>query len=251
MRRMRICFADVFFCFFSVRHKNTKNTRQPFSGTAERIFMKLLPNDSGENVVSNIVPKWGLGLPNNLLGAKNWKIAKNRHRCLQFSAYNSGTEVNFWTLKMAYKVYVRPWPLTLWGKHSVRFCMYKCKNSRFLAILSKFSAVTPRQTFTVNCPHRALQVWKILWTLTHKRQRTIRLKYKKKQQTHNTRYRMTQRLFSVVRANVAWCRCRRMHNECSDGPVSHLRMSLPRIAMQTRGYCCGSCFKKAWRSECI
>ena len=26
-----------FFCFFSVRHKNT---RQPFSGTAERIFMK-------------------------------------------------------------------------------------------------------------------------------------------------------------------------------------------------------------------
>jgi len=52
----RICFTDVFFCFFlffSVRHKNT---RQPFSGTAERIFMKLLPNDSGENVVSNVVP---------------------------------------------------------------------------------------------------------------------------------------------------------------------------------------------------
>jgi len=23
--------------------------------------MKLLPNDSGENVVCNIVPKWGLG----------------------------------------------------------------------------------------------------------------------------------------------------------------------------------------------
>jgi len=65
MGRMRICFTDVFFCFlffcflfFSVRQKNT---RQPFSGTAERIFMKLLPNDSGENVVSNVVPKWGLG----------------------------------------------------------------------------------------------------------------------------------------------------------------------------------------------
>jgi len=27
--------------------------RQPFSGTAERIFMKLLPNDTGENVVWN------------------------------------------------------------------------------------------------------------------------------------------------------------------------------------------------------
>jgi len=30
--------------------------RQPFSGTAERIFMKLLLNDTGENVVWNVVP---------------------------------------------------------------------------------------------------------------------------------------------------------------------------------------------------
>jgi len=32
--------------------------RQPFSGTAERIFMKLLPNDTRENVglVWNVVP---------------------------------------------------------------------------------------------------------------------------------------------------------------------------------------------------
>jgi len=30
--------------------------RQLFSGTAEWIFMKLLPNDSGESVVSNVVP---------------------------------------------------------------------------------------------------------------------------------------------------------------------------------------------------
>ena len=36
-----------FFCFFP----STKTMRQPFSGTAERIFMKLLPNDRGENVV--------------------------------------------------------------------------------------------------------------------------------------------------------------------------------------------------------
>jgi len=61
----------VFFCFFSVRHKNT---RQPFSGTAERIFMKLLPNNSGENVVSNVVLKWGLGTPINFLGAKNYTL---------------------------------------------------------------------------------------------------------------------------------------------------------------------------------
>jgi len=49
-------FFFVFFLFFSVRHKNT---RQPFSGTAERIFMKLLPNDSGESEVSNVVPPPG------------------------------------------------------------------------------------------------------------------------------------------------------------------------------------------------
>jgi len=62
---MRICFTDVLFWYFaffgfSVRHKNTT---QPFSGTAERIFMKLLPDDSGENEVCIAVPKWGLAPP--------------------------------------------------------------------------------------------------------------------------------------------------------------------------------------------
>jgi len=60
MRRMRICFTDVFF-FFLFFFRSPQNTRQLFSGTAERIFMKLLPNDNGHNVVSNVVPKWGLG----------------------------------------------------------------------------------------------------------------------------------------------------------------------------------------------
>ena len=32
----------------------------------------------------------------------------------------------------------------------------------------------------------------------------------KKTQTHNTRYPLTERRLSVVRANVAWCRCMRM-----------------------------------------
>jgi len=58
------------FLVFSVRHKNT---RQPFSETAERIFMKLLPNDSGENVVSNVT-EMGARHPNNSLGAKNYTL---------------------------------------------------------------------------------------------------------------------------------------------------------------------------------
>jgi len=36
------------FLFFFVFFSSVKNMRQPFSGTAERIFMKLLPNDRGE-----------------------------------------------------------------------------------------------------------------------------------------------------------------------------------------------------------
>ena len=91
MRRMRICFTDVFFCFlslfcffaFSVRQKNT---RQPFSGMAERIFMKLLPNDRGESGVSNVIPKWGLGprlifwglkTTHCALGGDAWRVTEN------------------------------------------------------------------------------------------------------------------------------------------------------------------------------
>jgi len=66
------CYFVFLLVVFSVRHKNT---RQPFSGTAERIFMKLLPNDSGENVVCIAVPKWGLGPPVNFLGLKTTHCA--------------------------------------------------------------------------------------------------------------------------------------------------------------------------------
>jgi len=52
-------FYSVFFFFRPPWY--CINMRQPFSGTAERIFMKLLPNDSRENGVSITIPKWGLG----------------------------------------------------------------------------------------------------------------------------------------------------------------------------------------------
>jgi len=48
----------MFFFVFFPSAKNT-NMRQSFSGTAERIFMKLLPNDTGENGVCNVVPPPG------------------------------------------------------------------------------------------------------------------------------------------------------------------------------------------------
>jgi len=50
--------------------------RQPFSGTAKRIFMKLLPNDRGEWSFQRRT-QMGARPSNNFWGAKNWKIAKN------------------------------------------------------------------------------------------------------------------------------------------------------------------------------
>ena len=51
------CFL-FFFCFFLL-FPSAKNMRQPFSGTAERISMKLAPNDTGENGVCNVLPPPG------------------------------------------------------------------------------------------------------------------------------------------------------------------------------------------------
>jgi len=53
-------FCFLFFVFFS----SAKNMRQPFSGTAERIFMKLLPNDTGK--------KWSLQRR-----AAAWRMTQN------------------------------------------------------------------------------------------------------------------------------------------------------------------------------
>jgi len=56
---MFFCFFLFFFVIFFVFFPSAKNMRQPFSGTAERIFMKRLPNDTGENGVCNVVPPPG------------------------------------------------------------------------------------------------------------------------------------------------------------------------------------------------
>ena len=76
---------QMFFCFFLL-FPSVKNMRQPFSGTAERIFMKHLPNDSEENVVCIAVPKWGLGprlifwglkTTHCALGGDAWRVTEN------------------------------------------------------------------------------------------------------------------------------------------------------------------------------
>jgi len=100
MSRMRICFTDVFSVFFHP----SKNTRQPFSRMAEQIFTKLLPNDIGENVVSNVVPKWGLGpqiifwglkTTHCTLGCDAWWVTQNYfagYGTVQLRAYGGCVE---------------------------------------------------------------------------------------------------------------------------------------------------------------
>jgi len=73
----------MFFSAFSVRHKNT---RQPFSGTAERILMKLLLSDSGEKEFASPY-QMGSRPPINFgglktiqhcaLGGDAWRVTEN------------------------------------------------------------------------------------------------------------------------------------------------------------------------------
>jgi len=52
---LQMFFAFLIFLFFF----RPSIIWQPFSGTAERIFVKLLPNDTGENGVCNVMPPPG------------------------------------------------------------------------------------------------------------------------------------------------------------------------------------------------
>jgi len=80
-------FFVLFFCFlfFSVRHKNT---RQPFSGTAERIFMKLYQTIAGKMEFASPYPNgimgarppinfWGLKVTHCALGGDAWRVTEN------------------------------------------------------------------------------------------------------------------------------------------------------------------------------
>jgi len=151
--------------------------------------MKLLPNDRGENGVCIIVPKWGLG-PQIIF----WGLKTEKSRNITIGAYSSELITperkriserlkRLWNHKtMAYKVYVRPWHLTPEVNTNTQCTLLHVQVQKFQVFgdsLKIFccNPLTPRQTFTVNSPCGALQVWKISWTLTHKRRWTIRLKH--------------------------------------------------------------------------
>ena len=80
-------FYRCFFLFFFAFFPSAINMRQPFSGTAERIFMKLLPNDTGENGVCNVVPPPGESRVAAWRHARRlrYKIMSARMDLIQFS----------------------------------------------------------------------------------------------------------------------------------------------------------------------
>ena len=114
----------------------------------------------------------GAGSPRKNFVAKNWKTA--------IGAYSSQLITPEWkriSERLKRLQDIRSILTCTPGcKHSERFCTYKSKKFRFLAILSKFSAVCPLQTFAINRTRGTLHVWKILWTWTYNRRWTIRLK---------------------------------------------------------------------------
>jgi len=63
------CMSYSLF-FVVVVFRPPQNMKQPISGTAERIFMKLLPNDRGKCSFQRLT-QMGARPPNNFLGAKN------------------------------------------------------------------------------------------------------------------------------------------------------------------------------------
>ena len=77
--------------------------------------------------------------------------------------------------KTAYKMNVRPWPLTSGCKHGKCLYIYTCENFMFFDSLKIFCC-NPRQTFTVDRSLCDLQVWKISWTLVHKWRWMLQLK---------------------------------------------------------------------------
>ena len=70
----RCFFVLLLFVFFRSPQKYQLDNRSRETGTAERIYMKLLPNDSGENGVCIAVRKWGLG-PRLIFGGYKLHIA--------------------------------------------------------------------------------------------------------------------------------------------------------------------------------
>jgi len=144
---MRICFKDVFFLFFcfllfpSATKIPDNRSREQVNGFSWNFYQTIV----GKMEFASPYPN-GARPPNNFLGAKNWKIA--------IGAYSSEliTPERKRISQRLKWLCIRQWPtrctfeLDLWPPEVNTVRAFACKSAKipgFLAILSKFSAVTP------------------------------------------------------------------------------------------------------------
>jgi len=89
-------FFVCFFCFF-VFFPSTKTMRQPFSGTAEWIFMKLSPNDRGKCTLKHRAAAWRMANVDDLRNLRydSFSItrARGRHRRLRYTTMSGRIDV--------------------------------------------------------------------------------------------------------------------------------------------------------------
>ena len=93
---MRICFAVAFFVFCFLFFPSTKTMRQPFSGTAERIFLKLSPNDrGGECSLKRRAAAWRMANVDDLRNLRydSFAITRGRHRRLRYTTMSGRIDV--------------------------------------------------------------------------------------------------------------------------------------------------------------
>ena len=93
------------------------------------------------------VPNGGYAPPQKILGAKNWKIAIGAYSSEPITPERKRISERLKRLcnrkRMAYKAYVRPWPLAPGCKHSERLCTYKCKKFQVFGDFLKIFCGTP------------------------------------------------------------------------------------------------------------
>ena len=91
---MRICFADVFCCFF-LFFPSVKNMRQPFSGTAERIYYETFTKRYRGKCLKRRAAAWRMANVDALhnLRYDSCGITRGRHRRLRYTTMSGRIDV--------------------------------------------------------------------------------------------------------------------------------------------------------------
>ena len=133
--RLAVMFSlcDLFIYFF--------HFRQPYFSRPSTNLAEIWHADRKLVWVVIAGPKWLLS-PKNILGAKNGKFSNGAYSSelttLERKRISARLKRPWDREKMAYKTFVRPWPLTSECQYGEHFYMFKCKNFSFLRFPQNF-----------------------------------------------------------------------------------------------------------------